>query len=345
MKERDLQLDMYRGLVMIYILCVIHVTYSLGLAPEPWRSVILFEMPVIFFISGASVAVASSRHGVKGTAWSRFKRVLLPYYAYIFYTAIIVCAIAAWSHFSGSTSTDIDLSVKKFAKALIPHDWALDVPYMSHLWFVIPYLAVSCVFPFFRGVVDRLPRAVTTGILLASCVAVVFVPWEIVREIVIYNFFFVIGYLYYKKLSVRWMAAIAGLSAVILAVCVVGLDIGIMPMQAHKFPPDLIFLIYGVGALALLGILFSYVKIPNFKLLEIWNKRGYTIYLWQNYFFIAVALIVGMEFDKRNPEANPLLFIISAVAILVLGTVMSGVLVKLENAITGLVGELSAKRR
>lgn len=58
-----------------------------------------------------------------------------------------------------------------------------------------------------------------------------------------------------------------------------------------------------------------------------------------------MALIIGMEFDKRNPETNPLLFIISAVVILVLGTVMSGVLVKLENAITGLVGKLSRKRR
>lgn len=336
---------MYRGLVMIYILCVIHVTYWLGLAPEPWRSVILFEMPLIFFISGASVAVASSRHGVKGTAWSRFKRVLLPYYAYIFYTAIIVCAIAAWSHFSGSKAVDIDLSVKKFAKALIPHDGALDVPYMYHLWFVIPYLAVSCVFPFFRGIVDRLPRIATTAILLASCVAVVFVPWGIVREIVIYNFFFVIGYLYYKKLAIKWMAAIAGLSAVILAVCVVVLDMGIVPMQAHKFPPDLIFLIYGVGILALLGIVFSYVKIPNSRLLGIWNKRGYTIYLWQNYFFIAVALIAGTEFVRQNLANGPLLFIICAVAILALGTVMSGVLVKLENAITGLVGKLSRKRR
>lgn len=345
MKERDLQLDMYRGLVMIYILCVIHVTYWLGLAPEPWRSVILFEMPLIFFISGASVAVASSRHGVKGTAWSRFKRVLLPYYAYIFYTAIIVCAIAAWAHFSGSKAIDIDLSVKKFAKALIPHDGALDVPYMCHLWFVIPYLAVSCVFPFFRGVVDRLPRVVTTAALAVSCVAVVFVPWGIVREIVIYNFFFVIGYLYYKKLTVKWMGAIAGLSAVILAVCVVGLDTGIVPMQAHKFPPDLIFLIYGVGIIALLGIVFSYVKIPKFRLLDIWNKRGYTIYLWQNYFFKAVALIVGTEFVRHNLGGSPLLFIISAVVILVLGTVMSGVLVKLENAITGLVGKLSRKRR
>lgn len=52
---RDLQLDGYRGIVMIYIVCVIHVVNWLDYNIEPYNSFMLFEMPIIFFISGASL--------------------------------------------------------------------------------------------------------------------------------------------------------------------------------------------------------------------------------------------------------------------------------------------------
>lgn len=34
-QERDYQLDMYRGLAMIYVVCFIHVLYWLGLGGQP----------------------------------------------------------------------------------------------------------------------------------------------------------------------------------------------------------------------------------------------------------------------------------------------------------------------
>ena len=54
---RDTQLDIYRALAMIYIICVIHVVYWLGIGNELITSIILFEMPVIFFITGASFSL------------------------------------------------------------------------------------------------------------------------------------------------------------------------------------------------------------------------------------------------------------------------------------------------
>lgn len=220
--ERDIQLDMYRGLVMIYILCVIHVAYWLGLAAEPWRSVILFEMPVIFFISGASVSVASARHDLKGTVWSRFRRVLLPYYSYVFYSFILIGTMGLIASAVKGGGFRAGVSPGMLGWALIPHDGVLNAPYAYHLWFVVPYLIVSCAFPFLRRAVDRLPRMAVVAILLSACVAVSFTASAILREVVIYNFFFVIGYLFYKKTRVRNIAVVFLVSVTVLAVCEMG---------------------------------------------------------------------------------------------------------------------------
>lgn len=220
--ERDIQLDMYRGLVMIYILCVIHVAYWLGLAGEPWRSIILFEMPLIFFISGASVSVASRKHDVRGTAWSRFKRVLLPYYSYIFYSVILVfVASVLWYAVRGG-AFDAGLSPGRLVRALVPRDEVLNVPYMYHLWFIIPYLIISCAFPFFRSAVDRMSRTVVVAILLSSCVLVQLTDSEILKEMVVYNFFFVIGYLFYRRIKTRNIVGTFVASVLLLVIYAMG---------------------------------------------------------------------------------------------------------------------------
>ncbi len=79
--ERDEQLDLYRGLSMIYVVCFIHVMCWLKIGSEPLLSLMLFEMPVIFFISGASLSFNKSSRSFRATIWSRMKRVVLPYYS------------------------------------------------------------------------------------------------------------------------------------------------------------------------------------------------------------------------------------------------------------------------
>ena len=59
--ERDANLDKYRAIVMAYIVCIIHLIYWAGFCSEPDRSFLLFEMPVIFFISGASYRLSTPK--------------------------------------------------------------------------------------------------------------------------------------------------------------------------------------------------------------------------------------------------------------------------------------------
>ena len=219
---RDIQLDMYRGLAMIYILCVIHVAYWLGLAGEPWRSIILFEMPLIFFISGASVSVASRKHDVGGTVWNRFKRVLLPYYSYIFYSVILVCVAGVLSYAVRGGAFDVGLSAGMLMRTLIPRDEVLNIPYMYHLWFIVPYLIISCAFPFFRRAVDRVSRTVVVAILLSSCVVAQLTDSGTLKEIVVYNFFFVIGYLFYRRMKTRNIVGAFVTSVLLLVIYVMG---------------------------------------------------------------------------------------------------------------------------
>lgn len=113
-------------------------------------------------------------------------------------------------------------------------------------------------------------------------------------------------------------------------------------MQAHKFPPDLIFMMYGVAVLSGLGIVFTYVKLPYMRALGIWNKRGYTLYLWQNYFFAVVAILAG-KWLSRILGDGPALFAVCSLLIFISGMVSSGILVKLEEAFTVLLARVAGR--
>lgn len=58
---RDLQLDGYRGIVMIYIVCVIHVVNWLDYNIEPYNSFMLFEMPIIFLYLGLRLLLVETK--------------------------------------------------------------------------------------------------------------------------------------------------------------------------------------------------------------------------------------------------------------------------------------------
>lgn len=129
---RDHQLDVYRALMMIYVPCVIHVLYWLQKGNSVINSLLLFEMPVIFYISGAPMCITGKKRSMRGTITNRVTRVLLPYYFYILCGIIFISLFAAYSsHGSYSVSRMI------FAQGEV-----LPLPYMWHLWFIVPYLLV-----------------------------------------------------------------------------------------------------------------------------------------------------------------------------------------------------------
>ena len=79
--HRDTLLDAIRAYTMMYIICVVHLFYYCLWPTDTLVSLILIEMPVIFFISGAS-ARHSHKHTFRRLLVGRLRRVLLPYYVY-----------------------------------------------------------------------------------------------------------------------------------------------------------------------------------------------------------------------------------------------------------------------
>lgn len=309
---RDTNLDIYRALIMIYILCVIHVGFWLKFIDEPLRSLILFEMPIIFFISGAALSVTTKRHSFNKMLIGRFTRIAVPYYVYI-----VICVAIAFvlSHFLPDIFK-CDLNLKSFVELTtfrLTEGFAF--PFFYHTWFILPYLLIYIIFWFEQKICDRVNPWLVSVFLLLICIISQISESSFIKTTAIYNFFFVVGYQFYKKLRVRTIAYILLSSALCLTLCLshdcrMG---GVKPMQYYKFAGDIIFLFYGLTSLSAFSILFSYISIKPNKCLNVWNSKGYTIYLWQNLSFIIVFGIMKF-FPLLNNilVAMVLIFIISS---------------------------------
>lgn len=126
---RDTALDTLRGGTMLYIVTIIHGLTSYGYLQVNSRiiSVLLFEMPLMFFISGASMTIAPIKP-MQSFIVSRIKRVVIPYFVW----GIIALIILLLRHSDVTHIKDIILANNISA-----------LPYCNQLWFIKPYLIVS----------------------------------------------------------------------------------------------------------------------------------------------------------------------------------------------------------
>lgn len=116
--------------------------------------------------------------------------------------------------------------------------------------------------------------------------------YKLLREVAVYNFFFMAGYSYYRKCKPLLMILV--IIGCILAIVVLQLTHqgSFIPMQKNKFPPNLMFLFFGLGTISVLGLIFTYVRIPQNRIIRRWNDHGYTIYLWQNVLIFTLGLVI-----------------------------------------------------
>ena len=279
---RDIQLDIYRGLTIAYIVCIIHVVYWLDMASEPLRSLILFEMPIIFFISGAALKVSRSRKTFSQRIYGRFKRIVVPYLIYCAVCLLYVLLINPVQDTLGAKSL-----LRTLVDVLLGNGIS-GCPYCTHLWFICPYLLISCSFDLQCALLNK----VHCGVYLTGCFAVFLLSQcfdiEIFKTLSGYNLFFMSGYCLYKELSMKSVVCIGLLSCCAL-ICRVVFGGDFTPMQEHKFPPDILFILYGIFTISILSILLTYIKIPMCKIFTPWVKYGYEIYLYQNFFFIVLV--------------------------------------------------------
>ena len=169
MTERDTTIDALRGAAMIYMVCIIHVVYWFSPTPEPFSSVLLFEMPAVFFIAGAA---QSLRRGplpsMKKMAAGRARRVLLPFaffLPWLFLWLLLISAVEpADSMFNFSIGS---LAWTDYAKILLTFGGD-KIPYYQYTWFIPCYFVLLCSFPLQARVARRVGRGFYAVAVLAD---------------------------------------------------------------------------------------------------------------------------------------------------------------------------------
>ena len=148
---RDRQLDILRGFTMIHIVCVIHVLWFFGLAREPLFSFLLFEMPAIFFIAGASQRIKNNGNNKdnyyhsgnnNSGIWSdllslglnRIRRILFPYWRFLIVLYIFLAIVT----FLPIDVMSIDITALTWQEIIktIMTGGCTHIPYYGYTWFI-----------------------------------------------------------------------------------------------------------------------------------------------------------------------------------------------------------------
>lgn len=323
--KRDNQLDVARALIMIYIVCIIHGMYWYGAGNAFLRSALLFEMPLIFYISGASYSLTRPKKTLE-TILNRFKRIFLPYYIYVIIWLFIlfVWGRTEYLSYGHCWKTIIGLSFEQ-------------APAQYHIWFILPYMLISCSLPVQKALLNKISPvkylAINVAVFLLACT---FTLHDILLYVLCYNFFFILGYVSYRQWNInRWVLIIVGLFLVLLSLFYKG---ELAHMQMCKFPPNINFLTFGLGWLGICGGLMPLVSFKCNSVLRVWCRHGYTIYLYQTIPFVLYGCLPICE-GKVWLHEHPLLgLIILPVFIFVANTILCLVLNFLRCGIFSFLG-------
>ena len=310
--NRNTRVDVARGFLMLYIIAVIHGIYWLQLIGGSARSILLFEMPCIFFLSGYSYSLAQAA-GVQINSVRRYceyllqraVRILVPYW---FYAIACLCVLFVKGDPQQFGTPELKLSA--LTSWLNPLSYGRNYSMgelRGHLWFIPPFLAVTSLLPLVSKLSFR--TAPPTLMLVAFFCAIAWADYffsDMARTILTYGIWALIGYVANKKMvdssevDPRWGAAI-------LLLCISALslnwyfNLGTMDMQSNKFPPNATFFLFSVAWM--LVIMFAapsvsdalVARLSKSRILQPFIKSGYSLYLWQGLGY-TIAGYLGAKF-------------------------------------------------
>jgi hypothetical protein len=314
-------------------------------------------MPAIFFIAGAS-AQLSRKKSVKEQVKSRCKRVLIPYYIYAFSCLLLLLIVSLLPITANAIDYKLfDYGISDFLSVLLARSIP-GVPMVRHLWFILPYMLVSSSFPLQRQLAERYRwKYLLLCFIVFACFSSMLkhLPIDLsqyhwlIMFIVLncsyflcYNVFFIAGFLYYKKLRKGQVLVILSVSLLVFLL----LSNGKIPdMQIEKFPPSIIFMSFGITWLCLLSLIFHNCPFPKGgRIMDRWNKYGFTMYLYQNFAFLFfhftvakfLSLYIGWEFGG---------FVISVISLFVISTMLSFLTIPYEKFMSQMLTRYRIKYR
>lgn len=312
--QRNHAIDNLRGVLMAYVVIVVHGIFFLQLMPLQFAALLLFEMPAIFLVSGyayrlweaAQPAPLSGARAYTAFLLPRYARLLVPYACY----ALACATLVAWKESPQTVSARLAI----YGEWLNPwtHGSAHTFSTLNwHLWFVPVFLVTTALLPFAAGLVTR-----SIAMLVPVALALFVFQWltrdlehhaiDFLRQSLTYLFFSVAGYGLARHGAAgrpgNWLALCVGaLLVLILFAAVQGPASA--DMQKNKFQANHLFLVFSIAWIALfhaaargLDSLSALTRTKEPWLLKPFITAGYSIYLWQGLAY-AVAIQAGARYS------------------------------------------------
>lgn len=320
MPERVVAIDVVRGLLMLYIVLVVHGLFWLNPIPRELSSLLLFEMPAIFWVSGYAYYLAQAdRRSARGDkargaggylafVGARLSRILVPY---LVYAVACIAVIAVAREESAGTTADVGEITVSW---LNPFSYGREHSFgrlNSHLWFIPVFIVVTALLPLITKIAlpFRLPLwawVVGAFMVFFGLSQVQFPGLYQVRQVLFYSLWALLGFCMAQP-QVRYAtadfakAALTSAAGLVL-VFVVHQDLRILDMQKNKFPPNHVFVLFSslwmacllglaaalrhrAGALSALGKQFW---------LRPFMAAGYSMYLWHGLGY-TVGILLGRQ--------------------------------------------------
>jgi len=351
--ERDTELDLLRGAVILYIIIVVHT-----LALHTWMYV---GMPVIFFLSGATNI--GTRKGPREFYIARLSKILGAYWVYALLCCmfIIPMVIRDPGVAGGRTAFEVLTGwLNPFGARVAP-----GLLVSGYLWFIPVYLLVMAAMPAYiscfrrGGTVQKATPLILAGLLILldlDGASPIFGPMYYLRSFVFYSLLTYLGF-WYRDLrgwtgdTPRKAGIIISLMTILSLLLVTGTYS--TDMQVNKFPPSLPYLLYGLIVIA--AILVSIRPITKalsnrwwVKLLRRFSERSYTAYLYQSVgFIIPLWTMKTLGIWDSIRSVSPLYFGILIVSDVIFGLGAIRLMGRFEdtNPVTILVDRVRILRR
>ena len=267
--ERNHDLDIYRGVAMIYIVGFLHI---IGYWIDPHTNDLLsltdIVMPIIFYISGASYSLSQRKsYGVyvKG----RIKRIIIPLAVYM---GIYIL----------HNTINGEIAPQELPNTIVRYTYytiADKFRDLGHIWFITPYLIIALLLPFMHYVSSRIGQYGTYALLLASMVGLYFYP----NYLLCYGVSTYAGLYYLRSKPYKSVVVLLMFAAGIILWIAQG---GEWNIQINKFPPTLMFLSYTSCMIILLHQPLKWLCRQAYRIefikyiIDQYAHNGYIIYLY-----------------------------------------------------------------
>lgn len=337
--QRDNDLDTFRGWVMIYIVGFIHTISAtiFNWYTDTYATLLLIEMPIIFYISGASYSI-SSKKNYDTYVKNRIKRIIIPLVIYLL-TYTLGCYISGNIPFKEVVTT-----LFTFISSVIQNKTTV----LSHLWFIHPYFIIALMLPLLHYISKRVNSMAIYLSLIVLLVILYFYPNYVLCYIIP-----TFAGLYYRQTKPynRYIILIIMLMSII--VCYKqGCS---WNMQLNKFPSNLMFISYCIAVLILISEPLKWcckqlTRIPAVNyIVQQYARYDYTIYLYHIHVISAVTyayavLIQYLGFTPHKVIAHIIISTITLLCMIPIGKFFTYINNKVIEGISHLYHYPAAKR-